>query len=138
MAAGQFTLLASSPYMLRYQITSTDGALGERTASQLMAECVKGSPLFRALYQIDLAGSWGANSAPFATPNPATNPKISVTLASNISASGTVVAGAAYRWYNNGSVNVIGVLGGDQERLTVIQGWTDCILEIRYNHSNER
>lgn len=138
MAAGQFLLLASSPYMLRYNIQSTDGALGERSAPQLIGDCVKGSPLARALTQIDAAGSWGANSATMQAPNPVCNPKISVTLASNISVSGTVISGAAYRWYNNGSINVIGVLGGEQEKLTNIQGWTDAILEIRYNHSSER
>lgn len=137
MAAAAFTKISSSPEMLRYHVTSTDGALGKQTVTQLLADCAKG-PLASLITQMNTAGSWGANSAAIASPNPATNAKISVSLTPYTAGSGTITASASYQWYNDGSANVIGVLGGLRGDTTVLSAYTDAILELRFVHSIQR
>ncbi len=139
MAAASFTKIASSPDMVRYYVASTDGALGEITVTTLIADSGVGGALARRLTQANAAGSWGANSATIATPNPAIDPKISVTLTPYTTGSSTITCTASYQWYRNGgSVNVLGVLGGVRGDTTVLGNYTSAILEIRFNHSIAR
>lgn len=139
MAAATFTRIAQSPYMLRYYVASSDGAEGKRTAAQIVLDATNGSPLQKRMQQLNAAGvNWGsvATSTP-ASPNPATDPKISVTLTGLTANGGTIASSASYQWYNDTTNNVIGVLGGPAvtQGCGTITAFTNAILEIRLNHS---
>jgi hypothetical protein len=137
--AASFTKLTSSPDMLRYFVYDVAGAFGKYTVTQLLGDLNGVGPLAQVLKQSNAAGSWGANSAAIGSPNPAINPKISVTLTDYTGGSGSITGGSSYQWYNDGSANVIGVLGGPRSDIaTTVALYTSAILEIRFNHSISR
>jgi hypothetical protein len=135
MGAASFTKIASTPDMLRYYVSSTDGTVGAKAATSLISDCAEGA-LKRLLTQLNAAGSWGATTATPASNNPMLNTKLMTTLTPyTVNA---ISAGAACQYANDGSNNALSVTGGHRFDGTVIADYTSAILELRYVHSTGR
>jgi len=140
-----FTVLVSNPHILRYQVSSADGSLMTRpvgttadtsATGSLLGDMVAG-PLRSTMAQ--LAGyTWGTtgeSSINFASP--VASARISTTVYSLTTSGATLVAPVGIR-YVDASGNKLQVLGGrDSGASPSPANVTNCIVEIRFNHSLE-
>lgn len=137
-----YTLLVSKPSMLRYLVFKVDGAAVTRalgtisdakTANTLFGDMSAG-PLKQTFKK--LRATWNTGETPDAT-NPAGNARITTTITPLTLSQGAFGTSAALRYYDAGAgVNTLEVLGGKPSG-TTDAAETNCIVEIRFNHSLE-
>jgi hypothetical protein len=126
------TVLAKKPSILRYLVKSADGSALYRDQSQMLADMGEG-PLKSTLAA--MTASWGDGETPTAA-NPMGNSRITTIVTPLTSGAGSIPTTAAVQYYNSSGLNLLEILGGALPG-TVATTLTNCIVEIRYNHSLE-
>lgn len=138
MAANAINLLVAKPSLLRYYAEDDTGDALYRTMNQMLGDMAPG-PL-KAVFST-LTASWGTTGntngeAPADATNPVGHPRISVFITPLTSAGGTVPTTACVRFFTASGINTMEILGGALPG-TVSTLHTNCIVEIRFNHSLE-
>lgn len=140
-----FTVIASSPHLLRYQVESADGSLATRPvgttadtpASNTLLGDMPAGPL-RSIMAKLAAFTWGAtgeSSINFASP--IASARITTTVFSLTTGGATLVAPVGIR-YVDSTGNKLQVLGGRDSGVSPSPAnVTNAIVEIRFNHSLE-
>lgn len=128
------TVLVSKPSLLRYYVVSVNGSAVKRTITELLSDMAAG-PLKKVF--AGLTASWGTGETPSAADgNPISHPRITTIVTPLTTATGGLPTSAALRYFIDTATNTLEILGG------LVPGTsnyytTNCIVEIRFNHSLE-
>ena len=134
-----FTKLLQTPYKIRYYVYAAAGSAKKNTLTEILTDLTVSGPLKTALSK--LTATWGASADayPTAAANPFLQKNLSITLTPyTYQANAYGVSAASVQAYNNGSNNVLEVLGGETTASTIGTAETNAILEIRFDHSAVR